>query len=44
MSIVLFALIGARLQMGIAYWICFAVFCTIKVAMAVYKAKNEIED
>ena len=30
MSIVLFALIGATIKAGLAYWICFGVFCVIK--------------
>lgn len=31
MSIVLFAILGATLKMGTAYWICFGCFCFIKV-------------
>lgn len=31
MSIVLFALIGASLEAGLAYWICFGVFCMFKI-------------
>lgn len=31
MSIVLFALIGAKLGMGTAYWICFSIFCICQV-------------
>lgn len=30
MSIVLFALIGAYINAGVAYWICFSLFCIIK--------------
>lgn len=29
MSIVLFALIGAAIKAGTAYWICFGVYCLI---------------
>lgn len=31
MSIVLFAMIGAAIKAGIAYWICYGVYCTIAV-------------
>lgn len=31
MSIVLFALIGAAIKAGTAYWICFSVLCLFKV-------------
>jgi hypothetical protein len=37
MSIVLFAIIGAKIGAGTAYWICFAVFCTIRLMMALGK-------
>lgn len=29
MSIVLFAMIGAAIKAGVAYWICYGVYCTI---------------
>lgn len=32
MAIVLFAIIGAKLHMGVAYWICYGVFCALKLA------------
>lgn len=35
MAIVLFALIGAKMNFGVAYWICFAVFCVAKVLKAI---------
>lgn len=41
MSIVLFALIGARLGMGTAYWICYGAFCFFKVFDAAYKAVRD---
>lgn len=31
MSIVLFAMIGVAIKAGIAYWICYGVYCTIAV-------------
>ena len=43
MSIVLFAIIGATIDAGVAYWICFGCYCTIKVVNAIIEAKKEIE-
>lgn len=37
MSIVLFAMIGAMLNAGVAYWIIFGFWCAIKVAIAIGK-------
>ena len=40
MAIVLFAIIGASINAGTAYWICFAVYCiafVLKVAVVVIK-------
>ena len=34
MSIVLFAMIGAMLDAGVAYWICFGVYCLLWVIEA----------
>ena len=42
MGIVLFAIIGAKLQMGAGYWICYGVFCFFKLFNAVYKALKEM--
>ena len=41
MSIVLFAMIGSTIKAGAAYWICFGVFCAIKVISAILKAIAE---
>lgn len=30
MSIVLFAIIGATMKAGLAYWICFSLYCSLK--------------
>lgn len=30
MSIVLFAIIGATINAGAGYWICYSIFCVIK--------------
>ena len=43
MAIVLFAIIGARLQVGVAYWICFGVFCAFKLGKGIYEAMKENE-
>lgn len=31
MSMVLFAIIGATIKAGVAYWICYGIYCTIAV-------------
>ena len=41
MTIVLFAIIGALIEAGVGYWICFAVFCVIKLGQAIYKTLEE---
>lgn len=41
MAMVLFAIIGAHLNVGVAYWICYGIFCAIQVARAIYKAVND---
>lgn len=28
MSVVLFAILGASVEAGVGYWICYAVYCT----------------
>lgn len=40
MSIVLFALIGAKLGMGTAYWICFSIFCVFKAVELIGSISN----
>lgn len=34
MSIILFAIIGANIEAGAGYWICYGLFCLFKVIMA----------
>lgn len=34
MSIVLFAILGAKLNMGAAYWICYGVLCVVNACAA----------
>lgn len=44
MSIVLFAIIGATINAGTAYWICFSGFCVVKLikyALAIIEAFKE---
>lgn len=42
MSIVLFAIIGAKLRIGAAYWICFALYCLFRVFNEI--TKNDWKD
>ena len=35
MSIVLFAIIGATINAGFWYWLCFAFYCLVKIAVLV---------
>ena len=35
MSIVLFAIIGAHINAGIGYWICFGGYCLLKLVRAI---------
>lgn len=35
MSIVLFALIGSAIKAGVVYWVCFGIYCTVKVFQAI---------
>lgn len=44
MSIVLFAIIGATLKMGVWYWICFAVYCLCKLIEYIATIVKKIED
>lgn len=40
MAIVLFAIIGAQLQAGAGYWICYGIFCATKLAQAAKEASK----
>lgn len=42
MSIVLFAIIGATIKAGVAYWICFGVYCAMKVVLAIKDTIKEM--
>lgn len=44
MSIILFAIIGAKINAGIAYWIVFGLFCFFKVIYAILGALKEVTD
>lgn len=37
MSIILFAIIGSTIKAGAAYWICFGIFCALKVICGILK-------
>lgn len=41
MSMVLFAMIGAQMGAGAAYWICYGIYCAIAVVKTVYEAVKE---
>lgn len=41
MSIIMFALIGAAIQGGTAYWICFSLYCVFAVLKAIKKVMEE---
>ena len=41
MSIILFALIGAAIHGGTAYWICFSFYCLFAVVKVIMKVKEE---
>jgi hypothetical protein len=44
MSIVLFAMIGAAIHAGTAYWICFGVYCALHLGKALYEASKESKE
>lgn len=41
MSIVLFAIIGATIKAGTWYWICFGMFCAVKLYKAIEETIKE---
>lgn len=43
MSIVLFAMIGAMLDAGVAYWIIFGLWCAFKVGKAIAETIKEMD-
>lgn len=43
MAIVLFAIIGAKINAGVAYWICFGVYCLFHTIKAVKDTIKEME-
>lgn len=40
MSLVLFAIIGAKLNMGAAYWVCFGALCLLNIVNAFVRVKK----
>lgn len=43
MDIVLFAIIGANIDAGVAYWICFGVYCFFRTIKAIKNTIKEME-
>ena len=43
MAIVLLALIGAAIKAGVAYWICFGVYCAIYTYKAIKETIEELK-
>lgn len=41
MGIVLFAMIGAAINAGVAYWICFALYCIEKIIRLLANLANQ---
>lgn len=41
MSIVLFAMIGAQIGAGAAYWICFGVYCVCALSKVILELAKE---
>lgn len=42
MGIVLFAIIGAKISAGAAYWICFGLYCAFRVFNAIRETIKEL--
>ena len=41
MAIVLFAIIGATIDAGVGYWICFSVYCVFRVIKALIEVLED---
>ena len=41
MPIILFAILGANVNLGAGYWVCFAIYCALYVLQAIKEAANE---
>lgn len=44
MGIVLFAIIGAKLNMGVGFWICYGVLAGFKVIDAAYEVVKDYKN
>ena len=44
MSIVLFAILGATVNAGAAYWTCFGVYSVLRAAKAIIKIFNAVTE
>lgn len=41
MAIVLFAIIGATIEAGVGYWICFSVYCVLRFIKALLEVLED---
>lgn len=44
MAITLFAIIGATINAGVGYWICYGIFCAVKLFTAIKEVMKEMSD
>lgn len=44
MSIALFAIIGATIEAGAAYWICFGGFCAVRLIQGLVKVAEKYKE
>ena len=44
MGIVLFAIIGAKIGAGTAYWVCFGLYCAFRVIKATKETIKELSE
>lgn len=42
MSMILFAIIGANIEAGAGYWICYGVYCAFYIGKAIYATIKEM--
>lgn len=43
MGIILLAMLGYHTEMGVAYWVCYGLYCVIAVGKAAYKVGKEVD-
>lgn len=44
MPIVLFAIIGALIDAGVGYWICFSIYCTFVAINLIMKVVKKLDN